>query len=350
MSNYLHNLVMRSFGMMETARPRLASLFEPLPYTSLTPFEGTGDLRAAHEETAPFSERAEQSAPILSTEAAQSPVPDDTHALPRTRITAEKAAPITERAKDEEPAPTAALPGRRHPGLREAARAEAYDEVAPRMPDSLEASRATLKSAAQDERSQLSVAQPAASSERAAPAVSSEPRAHETVRVQESVTIKFEDRSVDPGARGLAPEKPGRSERENEADSQRRKGRPPEAQPPVPKRIFTDRIIERELFNERPSPLVDDKASTIRDVTNVKPETILVHARAARPAEEGGHIDASTWARTPSREQVVQVTIGRLEVRAVTPPARARAEQKSAVRHTQSLEEYLRQRAKGGSR
>ena len=31
MSSYLHNLVLRSFGLVETAQPRVASLFEPQP-------------------------------------------------------------------------------------------------------------------------------------------------------------------------------------------------------------------------------------------------------------------------------------------------------------------------------
>lgn len=51
----------------------------------------------------------------------------------------------------------------------------------------------------------------------------------------------------------------------------------------------------------------------------------------------------------PAAEPVIQVTIGRIEVRA-TPAPRAPARERPAARPAVDLEEYLRQRAKGEGR
>lgn len=58
-----------------------------------------------------------------------------------------------------------------------------------------------------------------------------------------------------------------------------------------------------------------------------------------------------TQLETPSPEPAIQVTIGRIEVRAVTaPPTSARTQQQSDRPPAMSLDEYLRQQERGGGR
>jgi hypothetical protein len=355
MSNYLHNLLMRSTGTMETARPRLPSLFEPLPSTAFTPVDGVPDARPAREFML-VSESDEQSAPLISTATAEPSAPQASRPAARSQLPSQESAPSTGLEEQELPAPALGLPRRRRAVSIDPTLAE--DDVVMEPSDT----RAASDTPPQVERRQMSAAQsplqgenaslkqsvpPPASIEREASVVSSEPRPLETVIAHERVTIKFEDRSDDARAANPAVQKQRQPEVGTTRDESSRL-RPVEAEPQAVRKIFTDRIVERELSIERPASLLQDEPSTIRDVTNVKPETFLVHPRVARPEEEGGLIGASQRSRTPTPEQVVQVTIGRIEVRAVSPPARARAEQKGAPSPAQSLEDYLRQRAKGG--
>ncbi len=356
MSNYLHNLVMRSFGRAEIAQPRVASLFEPLPAAAaFTPVDAVQNFGPARtQEPARISERAERYGPDSSAEVAPNFAPPPRPTL-RSFSPSMDTEPPASQIEQETPAPRVIERQLRGKSI-EPVRAEPVAEPF----QAREASPAASSATAQGERRHASDAEPLPQREThalVAPAphpssimketreASSPPQPLETIRAPERATIKFEDRIDESLARDVARQR--LDEASYEDDSSHGPRASLEAAPPVIRKVFTDRVVERELSIERPSSLSHDETSTIRDVTNVKPDALTVYPRVARPQERGAP-DDSQRARASSPEQVVQVTIGRIEVRAVSPPAQTRTEQRSAPRTAQSLEEYLRQRAKGG--
>jgi hypothetical protein len=354
MSNYLHNLLMRSFGVMEIAQPRVASLFEPLTPAALTPVDASAHSRPAPELARPADE-AERGAPVSPTEDRPLSLPQTKHSSAPSTLPSADATPSTPET-EQQVSPETHL---RQPRgkLIDSTRAEDLAEP----PEAPKPSQAVSGTKHQGEREHASIAQPLFQSETpqhkrpvpppssimkeaARPASATPP--DETIRVHERVLIKSEAASDE--RRPAVAQRQTQAEIDDRADASLRTHAPLEAAPPVVKNVFTERVVERELLIERPSSLSQDERSTIRDVTGVKPETLIVRPRLSRSAEGNGLPDAHQSARAAEPEQVVQVTIGRIEVRAVSPPAQAKAGQRSAPRPTQSLEEYLRQRAKGG--
>jgi hypothetical protein len=78
-------------------------------------------------------------------------------------------------------------------------------------------------------------------------------------------------------------------------------------------------------------------------------ETVIAQPQISRYVEMQ-RPESLQKARAVEPEQIVQVTIGRIEVRASSPPAlnEGKAQPKSARRPSQSLEEYLRGRGQQG--
>jgi hypothetical protein len=84
-------------------------------------------------------------------------------------------------------------------------------------------------------------------------------------------------------------------------------------------------------------------------IAQQRPEALIVQPQVSRYVEPERQ-DSLQQTRAAEPEQIVQVTIGRIEVRAASPqPAQARTQPKGSHQPSQSLEEYLRQRARGGA-
>ena len=109
------------------------------------------------------------------------------------------------------------------------------------------------------------------------------------------------------------------------------------------------RVVERTPLTERSQlpALLQDEPSTISDDARGRRAPLLVRPRVSHYRDEKGLSDDSQQARAAEPEQVVHVTIGRIEVRAVSPQPQAKTT-RSKPQPAQSLEEYLRQRAQGG--
>ncbi len=94
--------------------------------------------------------------------------------------------------------------------------------------------------------------------------------------------------------------------------------------------------IQSPSFQPKSGSLLTS-ASTVKRDRPVQP--VVPSVRALRPVQP---------ARMPAPEPTINVTIGRVEIRAASPPPPQRARAKSA--NVLSLEDYLRQRANGGGR
>jgi hypothetical protein len=286
MSDYLGNLAARSLGPAQAVRPRLASRFEPVP-SAVPAFEAAREpegLETAVEET------------VVAPAPTRAP---RSVAAPRERI-----AP-PEPVEEESPAP---------PRRRRARRAPVEEEVEP----------APERGRPEPVRAAVVPAAPVA-----------------VVPLQRAVA-----------GRGVQPF---------------------EASPPVPLSTGVERGNDAQA-KELVVPVV---RSVVRDVPDrtIAPDRSLL----STPVERGTGGEASRANRSENRQPsqqepastilqpkvtviertpppahreapapTIQVTIGRIEVRA-TPAAKAPArERPAAPSSTLSLEEYLRQRSKGG--
>jgi hypothetical protein len=354
MSNYLHNLVMRRCGMRESAQPRMASLFEPLPHTALTPVDARADSRPA-QGLAHTVDGDERGAHRLSTEAGPLSPPQATHSSARSLLSP-TGVPPSPYEIEQPSSPHIALNQPREK-LINSTRAEDAGEPH----DTRKPSQAPSDTEPSRERKQASVAQPffeaeTSRHERPAPPslipkdsskAETAPQPDETIRVQERASIKSQAEGDERSATHAAARRQPQAEVKDGPGESSGPRATHEDAPPVVKEIVKERIIERELSRERPPALLQDEPSTIRDTTRVKPEMLIVRPRVSRHLEKG-FPDALQSTRAAEPEQVVHVTIGRIEVRAVPPTAQSKAEQRSTSQPAQSLEEYLRKRARGG--
>lgn len=115
---------------------------------------------------------------------------------------------------------------------------------------------------------------------------------------------------------------------------------PPDANKPVPHRSTNDRPHES-------SPKIIEITTAGRDTRRELIKVPEVHT-VLRPARPRKAIPLPRQPQNSSAATSINVTIGRVEVRAVPPPTQRHDKPKAAGGLT--LEDYLRRRSKGGSR
>lgn len=98
--------------------------------------------------------------------------------------------------------------------------------------------------------------------------------------------------------------------------------------------------------SESRSKILEAKSKSERSVTPVSAIQKNRAVQAVIPAIRA--LPQNPSSQNPPPEPTINVTIGRVEIRATSPPARPRAQPKPAS--VLSLEDYLRQRANGGRR
>jgi hypothetical protein len=338
MSNYLYTLVARNFNLLETAQPRVASLFEPprnfAPVDALearplkrhaivdrpafvpAPPTDATDVSTAQPKT--LQRGAPPPASIQAHVKLSDPLPEE--ALGQTTKARQASPPPSEIKTHIERATTSET---LRPSLHRASLP--HGQVVPALPSSSPADAILGASDAATHKS-LPV-RAARASERKA----------------------FESSARDEENHPQAPTKKAlRAEVTDLIDKSTRRDASIEAQP-----TRLDRIVER-IFDRHPASRENQQSvspsktepSVREPLAQPDPPAIIVQPQVSRSVyTERADPFSSTRAAEP--EQIVHVTIGRVEVRA-TPQPQARAQQKSAHAPTESLEEYLRQRAQGG--
>jgi hypothetical protein len=381
MSNYLYNLVARSFNQIETAQPRATSIFEPP--RAFRPIDARQTAAPPAEEVAPAFDEDERAWPISSARV-QAAAPSQTAQPSALDNLFSTDAPAVS-SKAERPATHQADVRRRPLSFIEAAHEEEGEPT-----------QTTSAINPQSERRPATVAQPSLQRETQpriqpgpapptstlpdAPITKSDaPATAQTVHAHERVMIEPLSRDGENPA-DASPKRQSHAEAKTRTDESSRQRAMLEQRSPVIGRAAEQRFVESALSTERLSaPLKNEPsinqwtrsllqrmrvaafdspsqqaAESVRQLetkrgTQQRPETIIVQPQISR-AVETQRPDALQQTRASEPEQIVQVTIGRIEVRAASPPAKAGAKQRSAQQPSQSLEEYLRKRAQGGGR
>jgi hypothetical protein len=390
MSDYLYNILVRSFGLIETAQPRLSSVFEPS--SDFRPIDAL-ENSAPKEDRSPAFGEAERVSPASSarpqrTEPSQIKQPAARDHSPATADASSSSA----RSSMEDSA--AGYTGPRRDAHTKPVEA-VHDVGAPLM-------QVTLPAKSQSEATPAAVAQ-ASRQEETQPHARRRPAPPASI-IKEETTSKraAHDATVagtaQPGERATI-EPLGRAE-ENlsvaspDKQSQAKAGMLDEMRRPqrieertrLVERVIEQRIVGGSVSKESPpSSLKKDSssagqqphsssqrmkvaasetvaafavppqqadASILPVVTErndeERRETIIAQPQVSRYVEMQ-RPESLQKTRAPEPEQIVQVTIGRVEVRASSTPAAQGKTQPKAVRQpSQSLEEYLRRRGQGG--
>jgi hypothetical protein len=382
MSDYLYNLVARSFGLVETAQPLVTSLFEPP--RDFKPVDALQDAAPKAVTTHAFdreeSVRPASSAPLQPDAPAQttqttaintSPSTNDASLLPKTeRAAAQSVSESHARLNVIEPAQEK----ERAPG-RAASHVESQSGRTPSVIAQPSLQREPQSALREPQ------TQPASIERGASPIKSTEhtPPPAQTIRTHERVIIEPLPHAVENPLQASA-EKPSQAKTETRiAETVRERAQPSEQRPHLVEPPVERKRVERALSNERPPARLKPEPSAeqvtrslsqplkvaafdspsqktaesissveINNITHERSETVVVQPQISRYVE-AQRPEALQPTRAAEPEQIVQVTIGRIEVRAAAQtPARGSAQQKSAQQPSQSLEEYLRQRAQGG--
>lgn len=324
MSDYLYNLLARSLCLVETAQPLLTSLFEPprdfkpvdAPQSFAAAEELAPALDAKDERAQPASlinrERAAPApalpAPALnSVSSINAPSVNEGHERPSSAKQAQEKSgdPLTSLNQSAKPVTTheALLPGHQAPPARPEIKTPSM-KTGDHAQVSAQTIRALEPSPGESSRPNLSNANAASLIRKESPteakAQINEPlRKHAPLPAQSTQT--------------LSP-------------------------------VIESKVIERTVSRESAQTAA---AIEITNVTEQRSETIIVKPQVSRFVE----MQQPEALRTAQAEPVVQVTIGRIEVRAATAPQqRQSAPPKSRQQSSQSLEDYLRQRAQGGAK
>lgn len=327
MSDYLANLVTRSVGPVEGVRPRLAALFEP-------PRGLGGALAGADAETETAAEAAAEQ-PIsegMPREHAPERQATTYPALARTPVAAPQSAPVAPIVQQvaHTPTPPAFIAprasgdvagdtiGRAAPpqgssvpvasALPPALIAPA--EHSPRQPDRVSAPLVPLdRSAPDNQREQRGATVDATRGSRREPLI-------ERIVIERNVPTELRSANADaPPVQRHDPRQPAIAAAAPVA-------------PPTVSRTTPPLIVRAES----PSGLI---ARPLPAAMSVQPR-LPTHGEPAEPA--------SAEPPTP----IIQVTIGRIDVRATPAPA-APAQRQRATPPVMGLDDYLRQRAKRGS-
>lgn len=342
MSDYLYNILARSFGLTETAQPLLTSLFEPP--RDFKPVDALQTSAPTAESALASGAVDERERPVLSADKqpdapAQMAQPSTLNALSATQLPAalsktEHAA--TPHAVETRPRLSSVEPPQERIGVPAPAvsHVESQSEHGHASTQiNLTPERAVIEPSADQNPAHASLKKGSLAE---AEAVINEPprdRA-QPVAQRQNLSEPFAERQAIE--RALSTEKPpARSKNETSVD---------ERPPSLSQRMNVaapDRLPQKALEN---NPSVE-----INNITHQGSETVIVQPQVSR-AVETQPPDTPQRARAAEPEQVVQVTIGRIEVRAAPPtPTRQGTHQRSAPQPSQSLEEYLRQRAQGGA-
>ena len=351
MSDYLYNLVARSFGLVETAQPRLNSIFEPP--RAFSPVDALQDSARTREASASALDEDERAAPVSSA-SVQAVAPSLTTqpaahqaSFSGERLSADEAAQGEERKPSQATSEIERQPSGRPPAT-------------PLQP-SLQRETRALKRTGTTPPASTRTDSPIATSGAQPPAQVEENPAH---------AFTGEQAQAEANARSDA------STRQRAQPAQRL---PVSAQ--VAEQRIVERAMERALSTEKPSALLANESAenqhprslsqrmkvaafdrlqqqaaessaqaTTETVAQQRPETLIVQPQVSRYVETQEQ-NSLQQRHAAEPEQIVQVTIGRIEVRAAapSPAAQARTQQKGSQQPSQSLEEYLRQRAQGGA-
>jgi len=349
MKDYLHNLVARSLNRAECARPRTPAIFEPLqPALNGSVrelFEGVREETAEVEDAQSIAERKPEQRQAKESKRMErrtlersaedaSPQPGETHEQwpvvhpEQTRVT-EAPAPFAQpsnRAPDP-PAPTLNVQpaDASRKGRRGAMREESKQQVA-----STPAPEESLLREPPTEIPDLAV-------QTAPPAQTA--RTHESEPEPRRVPAPTQPSPV--AQRNLEP-RVVEHVSPLEVESEARRQRPPEVESEA--RVQTQPVSRIEPLAEQP-----DHASR----TRVAVEPQVTRHFAPRLNEPAAGEPEQAKAQGAESEHTIQVTIGRIEVRAVaaadTQP-KGSAQQRRQNQSLMSLDDYLRQRARGGHR
>ena len=370
MSDYLNNLVARHLNLMEVVHPRLASRFEPPSIASPLDADLSGTLEDRETLEArtsleterqpargreadspppalPSSHHPVMPAPSAQDELSPGPPEDLTRMSSAGLLTAEdfeqpmsvrsmtvaedRAQPMDQPARSKSTHPirpdlTASLPS----SPSSSAQTDNSPPVPPHQSIEPEAGKADRAI-----RPQASQSAPPPDRERLPPTVA--PQQDQHARVAASTIISPEERLRE-----------NTSPRHMLETSSRR---PETAERRGPDEQIVEReVIERVRTTEQRRSIkpTEIEPHPARNARQPGPATLIVEPRVTRYAETE---DVDGTRRAPEPAPTINVTIGRLEVRAVAAsvPAAVGRQQNAATPLT-SLDDYLRQRAGGGDR
>lgn len=306
MSDYLYNILARSLGLIETAQPLVTSLFEPP-----RDFKPVDVLQTS----APAEESAHASDPVVAS------VP------PVASVSDHQDAPV-------EPTQTPVLNSSSVMNVP-----AAFSQAAPLPAPLTSESRPPFNS--RERAREKASEQPTARLNQAPPAA-------QIIRTPERAPFELPDSALESPAHASRKKESSAEAQTMTGEKVRERREPVTQRPHTPELVATHKAVERPLSQElAPSPSVE-----INNVTHQRSETVLVQPQVSRYVELQPADSRQSTRANEAAERTVQVTIGRIEVRAA-PPASARpgTQTRSAPQPSQSLEEYLRQRARGnGSR
>jgi hypothetical protein len=345
MSDYLYNILVRSFGLIETAQPRLSSVFEPSsefrPIDALENYAPTEDRSLGLSETervSPASSaRPRGAAPSQITQPATR---DDLHttadASSSSALSSMKG-PAAGRQEERQPhAERRPVPSASIIKEETIITRAAHDSGLARTTETGE--RVTIEPLDRAEEN-LSVASPNRQSQAEAGTLDETrrpQRIEERTRLVERVTEqRIVSGSVSKESQPSSLKKESTSaEQQPHSSSQRMKVAASETIPAF--------AVPSQQTNPGVLPVVTERGDAERRETVIARPQVSRYVEMQRP-------ESLQKTRAPLPEQIVQVTIGRVEVRASsTQAAQVKAQPKAARQPSQSLEEYLRQRGQGG--
>jgi hypothetical protein len=323
MQNYLYRLAVRALGQPTALRPPAAPLFAPSP--SVAPSGGVGEEANGRQPPAATGTRHVKGVDVPQAAKSARPVAGpDRHRTPLERATgseispqvAEKPAALRPGSPSETPVvtPRQQPKGVERPGTATDARTRGRS-AAVTAPD--RASAKTHLSADTSLRTEPSAVQTGAQS----PAASVDDR------------LASSDR--EPQTRSTAPP-PRAPTMQNTRVPTVHRAEPAQARPTPPSRV--GRGLQASADTRALSTPPREQVVPLRTLLPAPKPTHDIAQSEPRPAR----VDGATAERP-----VVKVTIGRIEVRAVTPPTPPRPVPTRA-RKTLSLDEYLGRQSRGG--
>jgi hypothetical protein len=319
MSNYLENLIGKNFNRLAIARPRLASRFESLPQGSGPAAGQSAALQSREQQALADGDTPPQDRPArMNQEAPANPrlTPADRLAeAPETTFwRGKQALPVSrqEGHQRQRVAPQTAGPGHSEPPSQNpVGTGKRPEEFSAQR---LAAAKLNLFSAPPGPQTDRVIGEPEKPDRR--PAVQPVEPAH---RFNQTSQVKAETH---------LPEAPNRG-----SSAIRRPINAPQAEA----RERDAEPIDRAFARQSDRRTVEPRAALRR-------ESQLSGEGQRRPLEK-----AAGQAEAPALPPTINVTIGRIEVRATAPPSAAPRQQKRTA-PTMSLEEYLRRRDRGGAK
>lgn len=367
MTNYLSNLVARQLDLVETVKPRLASRFE-LPVALHPPGRQSSPNDALELDTPATDDRL---GPV--TDEWAEPMPDAAAQRRTTRrhmpqpVSHERDAFSTEQPESSARNPVMhARPSatfERTPAdtspLIEPARTQPINQPAPA--EDASASRQSLKplmpppSVSPVVREQPSPPTSELQSQvETVEAISLPPVRPEPRIVRQAVKLEAESAEQPAQLSPTLKRDPVETTASSEAARQSAESLPDQTrlapfEPPESKRPFPSLNASlTEASRKTEQPLVEPSAP--QPARSPQPgQSVLAQPHITRSRETQAPVPAE-FDTAPEPAPIINVTIGRVEVRASQAPASGVRRQESAAKRLMSLDDYLRQRAGGGGR